>query len=259
MVAEATEYYQKIPSSSPLYGDASLQLAHTFSDDAKEDLKNNKTESIKRFHDFIAERSKENEDMAFDLKMLEANFYEDTYQLKPAISTITPYQTHKNFSESHSYYLASLLEKDGQFTEARKMIQKILDKEPNNPHALNFLGYSYLEKNENMDKAFEYISRAVKLKPNDGYIRDSLAWYYFQVGKFTDALREEKKAFELVRNDVTITKHLGIIYQRLQNFDKAKEYLSEALSQAKVLAEREDLLKIMADLEKSRLPASLSH
>lgn len=256
-IPDALEYYQKIPSSSPLFGDATMQMAHVLAALTKEENQAQRNDAVARFHSFIEQRSKESEDAAFDLKMLQANFYEDTFQLKKAIEAISLFQQHKNFSESHSYYLASILEKDGQYLEARKLVQKILDKEPNNPHALNFLGYSYLEKNENMDKAFDYISRAVKLKPNDGYIRDSMAWYYFKVGKFQEALVEEKKAFELVRNDATITKHLGIIYQRLHNFDKAKEYLSEALSQTKVLSEREDLLKIMADLEKTRLPASL--
>lgn len=258
-IPEALEYYQKIPSSSPLFGDATMQMSHVLAALTKEENLEQRTIAVGRFHSFIEQRTKENEDIAFDLKMVQANFYEDTFQLKKAIEAISLFQQHKNFSESHSYYLASILEKDGQHLEARKLVQKILDKEPNNPHALNFLGYSYLEKNENMDKAFEYISRAVKLKPNDGYIRDSLAWYYFQVGKFQEALHEEKKAFELVKNDATITKHLAIIYQKLNNLDKAREYLAEALTQTKALTEREDLLKIMADLEKTRLPASLSH
>ena len=258
-ISEAVEYYQKIPTSSPLYGDASVQIAQVLEAFAKDDFQVKKFQEVERFNKFIDERSSVNTDLAFDLKMIQANFYEDTMQLKKAIETISVFQSHQHFSESHSYYLASIYEKDGQYIEARKLVQKILDKEPNNPHALNFLGYSYLEKNESMDKAFSYISRAVKLKPKDGYIRDSLAWYYFQVGNFKEALNEAKKAFELVRNDATITKHLGIIYQRLQNFDKAKEYLSEALSQSKAVTEREDLLKIMADLEKNRLPASIAH
>jgi len=89
-------------------------------------------------------------------------------------------KTNKSFNESHSYYFASILEKDGQNVEARSLVQAILDKDPNNAHALNFLGYSYLEKNEKMDVAFDYISKAVKLRPDDGYIRDSMAWYFFK-------------------------------------------------------------------------------
>lgn len=109
-----------------------------------------------------------------------------------------------------------------------------------------------------MDVAFEYISKAVKLRPEDGYIRDSLAWYYFQTGKFKEALAEAKKAFELVKSDVIITKHLGMIYHQLNNIDKAREYLTEALNQARLESEREDVLKILNDVDKVRLPASES-
>ena len=89
--------------------------------------------------------------------------------------------------------MAHVFEKDGQYLEARKLVQAIVDKDPNNAHALNFLGYSYLEKNEHLEVAFDYISKAVKLRPDDGYIRDSLAWYYFQTGKLKEALTERQR------------------------------------------------------------------
>jgi uncharacterized protein HemY len=72
------------------------------------------------------------------------------------------------------------------------------------------------------------------------------------------ALVEAKKAFELVKTDAIITKHLGMIYQRMNNQAKAKEYLTEALKQAKVPTEREDLLKQLSEIENPRLPASES-
>ncbi len=117
--------------------------------------------------------------------------------------------------------------------------------------------FNYLERNEKLDKAFEYISKAVSLKPEDGYIRDSLAWYFYQTGKFQEALVEAKKAIELVKGDLTITKHLGMIYQRLRAYDKAKVYLTEALKNAQVQSERDDVLKILEEVEKGRLPASV--
>ena len=257
--SDAIEYYQKIPNSSPLYSDAILKLGNIYGALAKETTDDQKQSAVTYFNTFIEQKSSENKDLAFDLKMLQANFFEDSGEYKKAIEIISQFQGHKNFSESHSYYLASVLEKDGQIPEARKLVQKILDKDASNAHALNFLGYSYLEKNENMDKAFDYITRAVKLKPKDGYIRDSLAWYYCQVGKYKEALSEAKKAFELVKSDVTITKHLAIIYQKMQNFDKARQYLNEALAQTKMPTEKEDLLKIMSEIENTRVPASLSH
>jgi tetratricopeptide (TPR) repeat protein len=255
---EAIEFFKRIPASSALYGDAGVQVGQMLGAFAREEYVQGKKngEAQSKFMSFTAERIKDHEEMAVEFKMLQASFFEDTFQYKTAIQVMNDVKTHKNFTESHSYYLASIMEKDGQYLEARKLVQVIIDKDPNNAHALNFLGYSYLEKNERLDMAFSYISKAVKLRPEDGYIRDSLAWYYFQTGKYKEALAEAKKAFELVKSDVIITKHLGMIYQRLNYFDKAKEFLTEALKQARVEADKEDVLKILNDVERVRLPAS---
>jgi tetratricopeptide (TPR) repeat protein len=257
---EAIDYFKRINANSPLFGDAGVQIGQMLAAKAKEEFVEGRPagEYFSRFMKFAQSRIKEHEDSLVEIKLLQASYYEDTAQFKDAIGVLTEIKSHKNFTESHSYYLASILEKDGQYLEARKMVQSILEKDPNNAHALNFLGYSYLEKNEKMDLAFEYISKAVKLRPDDGYIRDSLAWYYFQMGKMAEALIEAKKAFELVKTDAIITKHLGMIYQRMNNQAKAKEYLTEALKQTKAPTEREDLLKQLNELENPRLPASES-
>lgn len=253
---DAIAYFKRIASTSPLYGDAGLQVGQIMGVRAREEFVQGKTDSIKAFNQFVEGRVKENPEMQMELRMLQASFFEDTFQYKSAVETLVSMKEHKNFTESHSYYLASILEKDGQYNEARKLVQVIVDKDPNNAHALNFLGYSYLERNEKMDKAFEYISKAVSLRPDDGYIRDSLAWYFYQTGKYQEALVEAKKAIELVKGDPTITKHLGMIYQRLRHYDKAKVYLTEALKSAQAQSEREDVLRLLEDMEKGRLPAS---
>lgn len=253
---EAIQYFKRIPASSPLFGEAGLQVGQVMGAEAREEFVQGKMSASVAFNTFIEGRIRENPEMQLELKMLQASFFEDTFQYKNAVSTLASVKDHKNFTESHNYYMASILEKDGQFAEARKLVQVIIDKDPNNAHALNFMGYSYLERNEKMDKAFEYISKAVSLKPDDGYIRDSLAWYFYQVGKYQEALVEAKKAVELVKGDPTITKHLGMIYHRLQHYDKAKMYLTEALKNAQAQSERDDLLKLIQDVEKVRLPAS---
>lgn len=253
---EAIPYFKRITTASPLFGDAGIQIGKLLSDLGRESFVQGKKEKSIEFHKFIDNRVVESPEMLVELKMLKASFFEDTFQYKEAIETLSSMKTHKNFTESHSYYLASILEKDGQFMEARHLVQAIVEKDPNNANALNFLGYSFLERNEKLDKAFEYIAKAVSLKPDDGYIRDSMAWYFYQTGKFKEALTEAKKAMELVKNDPTITKHLGMIYQRLRHYEKAKQYLTEALNFAKVPSERDDVLKLLEDVEKQRAPAA---
>lgn len=255
-LSEAIPYFQRITTASPLFGDAGIQIGKLLSDLSRESFVQGKKEQSLEFHKFIDKRVVESPEMVVELKMLKASFFEDTFQFKEAIATLSSMKTHKNFTESHSYYLASILEKDGQFMEARHLVQAIVEKDPNNANALNFLGYSFLERNERLDKAYEYISKAVSLKPDDGYIRDSMAWYFYQTGKFKEALSEAKKAMELVKNDPTIAKHLGMIYQRLRHYEKAKQYLTEALNFAKVPSERDDVLKLLEDVEKQRAPAA---
>jgi tetratricopeptide (TPR) repeat protein len=254
---DALTSFKKITKASPLYGEAGMQIGQILGASAREDFVQGQTAAIAEFTSFINQKSVEQPEMLMEFKMLEASFYEDTTQFSHSIAVLKSLKDQKSFTESHSYYLASLMEKNGQYIDARQLVQAIIDKDPNNAHALNFMGYSYLERNEKMELAFDYISKAVSLRPDDGYIRDSLAWYYYQIGKFTEALKEAKKAVELVKGDPTITKHLGMIYQRLANVDKARVYLTESLQYTKVDAERKDLLKIIEDLEKSRLPASV--
>lgn len=253
---EALSYFKKIGKTSPLYGDAGLQMGQILGSLAREEHLQGKGEQTALFHAFVESRYKENPEMGIELKMLQASFFEDIFQYKNAIAVLNSIKEHKKFTEGHRYFLASILEKNGEYAEARKLVQIIVDKDPNNAHALNFLGYSFLEKNEKLETAYEYISKAVSLRPEDGYIRDSLAWYFYQTGKFQEALHESKKASELVKGDPTITKHLGMIYQSLHHYDKAKEYLTEALRNAQVQSEKEDVLRLLEDVEKGRLPAS---
>lgn len=254
---EAIRFYNLINSESPLYGDAGIQIGQLLSSMAKESFPKSMLGPSEKFSQYIEERVKLNPEMSVELKMLKASFYEDTMQFKKAVEALDSVKSHKNFSENHRYYFASLLERSGDYKEARILIKQILEKDPNNAHALNFLGYSYLERNENMDEAYEYISKAVKLNPTDGYIRDSLAWYFFQVGKYNEALAEAVKANELTNGDVTITKHLGMIYQKLNHYDKAHQYLTEALSKTQAQTDREDVLKHLTELEFKRSPASV--
>lgn len=80
---------------------------------------------------------------------------------------------------------------------------------------LNYLGYSWIDRNENMDEAFEMLKRAAELKPRDGYIADSLAWAYYKLGRYDDAVRELERAIELKPSESVVNDHLGDAYWRV--------------------------------------------
>ena len=205
---------------------------------------------------FVRDRVGTSPDLKFDLYIILSNYHEAKDNFKDAIALVNQLKGQKGYEENHDYYLASLYEKNSEQVKARGIVGEILKKNPNNANALNFLGYSYLEAGENLKEAFDYISRAVALKPEDGYIRDSLGWYYYKTGDLKKALVEMKKAWELTKSDVVITKHLAIIHQDMKNYEEAKKFFVEALKNCRIESERADVLRSMENLEKVRLPAS---
>jgi Flp pilus assembly protein TadD len=80
---------------------------------------------------------------------------------------------------------------------------------------LNYLGYSWIDKGLYLDRAQGMIEKAAKLRPNDGYIIDSLGWVHYRLGRFEAASRELERAVELRPEDPIINDHLGDAYWRV--------------------------------------------
>jgi len=90
-------------------------------------------------------------------------------------------------------------------------------------NALNYLGYSYADKNVKLKEAQDLITRALKVRPNDGFIIDSLAWVFYRQGDLDKAISELKKAIVFVPDDPTIHEHLGEVYFKKNVKQEAKE------------------------------------
>jgi len=121
-------------------------------------------------------------------------------------------------------------ERAGQWDQAEADFLKALDLEPDQPEVLNYLGYSWLDRGEHLDRAVEMVREAVRQRPNDGYIVDSLGWGYYLLGRFDDAVRELERAVELRPQDPTINDHLGDAYWRVGRRAEARFQWERALS-----------------------------
>ncbi len=91
---------------------------------------------------------------------------------------------------------AIILDKMDNKTDALAVSRKILGLDPDNVNALNYIGYSYADSGIRLGEAKQLIEKALKLKPNDGYITDSLAWVYFKMHQYHKALELMLKAVE---------------------------------------------------------------
>lgn len=137
-------------------------------------------------------------------------------------------------------------ERTGQWGNAEADLKKALQLNPEQPLALNYLGYSWVERGRNLDKAMTMIRKAVNLRPNDGFIIDSLGWAHFQLGQWKDAVKNIERAVELQPDDPVINDHLGDAYWRAGRHLEARFQWSHAKGMkpdAKVLARLKDKLE----------------
>ena len=100
-------------------------------------------------------------------------------------------------------------ERSGQWAKAEADFLKALELAPDQPSVLNYLGYSYLEKNTNLDEALDMIQRAVDQRPEDGAIVDSLGWALFRLNRYQEAVEPMEAAVALLPVDPVVNDHLG--------------------------------------------------
>jgi len=102
-----------------------------------------------------------------------------------------------------------------EWPAAEADLKKALELSPNESPVLNYLGYTWVDQNQNLKTAMDYIRKAVKLKPDDGYYVDSLGWAYYRLGNLQSAVEQLERAVELKPDDPVINDHLGDAYWRV--------------------------------------------
>ncbi len=122
------------------------------------------------------------------------------------------------------------LERAGHWDQAETLLQEALALQPGQPMILNYLGYSWVDRGENLKEALALIGKAVAASPEDGYIVDSLGWAYFRLGDYRNATKYLERAVELKPNDPTINDHLGDAYWKVGRKLEAKFQWNHALT-----------------------------
>lgn len=143
------------------------------------------------------------------------------------------------------YEYGLMLESDGDHEAALGIMEKIIEFKPDHAAALNFVGYSWADTKVNLDQALDYIQRAIELKPENGYIHDSLGWVYYRLGKLEQAIKALETAVKLSPEDAAILEHLGDVYlesgrvrEALQSYRKAVKLSRENAEEKKRLQEK---------------------
>ena len=143
------------------------------------------------------------------------------------------------------YARGTSYERIKQWTNAEKDLLKAMELNPNQALILNYLGYSWVDQNVHLHRGLELIEKAVSLKPDDGYIVDSLGWAHYRIGNFDKAVKYLERAVELRPEDPVLNDHLGDALWRVNRRQEARHQWKFALT---MKPETEEAAKIRKKL-----------
>ena len=119
----------------------------------------------------------------------------------------------ENPADWRFYYVRGIAyERAKQWPKAEADFLKALELNPDQPAVLNYLGYSWIDQDMNLEPALEMIEKAVDAQPQDGYVVDSLGWAFYKLGRIDEAVSTLEQAVLLRPNDAEINDHLGDAY-----------------------------------------------
>ena len=215
--------FDRIPEASPLWLSVQIQKAFALNslervDDAKSLLDG-----------MVAKYPK-------DIRPLDAlgnilrshERYADARDAYSRAIALLPKPTKDNWTLYYSRGVCHERLKDWPAAEAD--LKRALALSPEESVVLNYLGYSWVDQGMHLKTAMDYIRKAVKLKPEDGYYVDSLGWAYFRLGNLPAAVEQLERAVELRPDDPIINDHLGDAYWRVGRMLEAKYQWQQSLS-----------------------------
>jgi tetratricopeptide (TPR) repeat protein len=238
--AMAIKVYERMPATSVLKRNAQIQLATNL------DAADRSEEAIKILKNVTAEDPKDIEAiMALGNIERGRKKFADCAQTYSRGMASMPDPNEKN-NWVYYYYRGICEERSKQWNKAEADMRKALELQPEQPHVLNYLGYSWIDQGINLDEGMKMIKRAVDQRPDDGYIVDSLGWAYYRISNYEDAVKNLERAIDLKPEDPTINDHLGDAYWRTGRTLEARFQWAHARD---LKPEPEELPKIDAKLQ----------
>ena len=235
----AIDVYESLPASSPLRANSDIQVGLILETMGRSE------EALKQLQAIVADRPKD-----IDALTNLGNLQRSRKDFAGAAETYTKVlQLSDAFAVSNwpiLYFRGICFERTKQWPQAEGDFKAALALYPNQPLVLNYLGYSWVDQNMNLDEAFTMLRKAVDLRPTDGFIVDSLGWAFYRLGKYPEAQRELERAVMLKPSDPTINDHLGDVYWRMGRQLEAKFQWNHARD---LNPDPEDLPKILSKIE----------
>lgn len=219
----ATDAYKSVPAGHTSFHAAELGRAEALRRDGKVEAAIEVLEQLSRTHG--------------ELPIVHTSLGDILRQQQDFNGAVRAYDTALGMSDSpiqsqwFSYYARGIShERLGDWPNAEADFRMALELNPGQPQVLNYLGYSMVENNINLDEALEMIEDAVAARPDSGFIVDSLGWVLYRLGRFEEAVGHMERATELMPVDPVVNDHLGDVYWSVGRKTEAQFQWMRALS-----------------------------
>jgi tetratricopeptide (TPR) repeat protein len=219
----ATQSYAAVPATAPQFFIAEIGRAETLRKSGKTDAAIEVLQALSRSHAAVL-----GVHVALGDALRREERFAEAIVAYDAAMALVPVAEVQHWTILYSRGVAH--ERNGDWTAAEADFRKALALNPDQPQVLNYLGYSFVDRGENLDEALQLIERAVAAEPESGYIVDSLAWAYFRLGRFEDAVEPMERASLLEPVDPVVTDHLGDVYWAVGRVLEAQFQWRRALS-----------------------------
>lgn len=220
--AEAMRLYQDIPANSHYIVSAKLAEANVHFSNEEDDKAIKVLEDINKTHtSFITKEA------LGRARLIRENYADALPIYEALVNSMSEEDLKGNIQPL--YFRGISYEREDQWDKAEADFKRVLSIDPDNADALNYLGYTWVDRGENLTKAFDMIRKALELEPNSGAITDSLGWAHYKLGQYQEAKRKLEDAVALSPSSATIIDHLGDVYWKLGRFREAGYQWERAL------------------------------
>jgi tetratricopeptide (TPR) repeat protein len=234
--ADANELYAQVPETSDYYNLAQIQTALNLNSLEEVDA------SISAMSAAIdANPNDQTAVIAFAAILMNADKYDRAATLLDRYIEERPEITRNEWLALYRRGMA--FDKLDRWPEAEADFLKALDVYPNQPQVLNYLGYTWVDMGINLERGLKMLETAVRLRPNTGYIVDSLGWAHYRLGNYDLAVQNLEEAVLLQPTDPTIIDHLGDAYWRVGRQLEARYKWAQSLEQGPEDSARKIILK----------------
>ncbi len=217
-IDQAISHFNDVAEGSQYYFNSRVHLALIYNDRGQTEQA---TEVLQQLRDAGERRS--------ELYLILSTLLEQQGRYDEAETVVHEGLVYNQRNEELLFRLGVLFDRKGDKEACIDQMEMVLEVNPEHADALNYIGYTLAEMSKRLDEAERLIEKALSIKPDSGYIVDSLGWVYFKQKRYKEALQQLERAAVMVPEDPAVAEHLGDAYLKLNRTEKALFQYRKAL------------------------------